>query len=83
MPAGRSRDGPGQEVGCQQGWLASRQGHPGIVPKRQDRPHLRGHGREHGMDTDKRRPAGPGRGSGDHRNLNPAINPIILRGRHL
>ena len=29
---------------------------------------------------------GPGRGSGDHRNLNPAINPInltILRGRHL
>ncbi len=42
-----------------QGPVASRQGHPGSVPKREDRPHLRGHGREHGMDSDKRRPQAP------------------------
>ena len=42
------------------GWArprASCQGEPGIV---KDLPHLRGHGREPGMDSDKRRPQAPG-----------------------
>ena len=33
---------------------------PGSVRKRKDLPHLRGHGREPGMDSDKRRPQAPG-----------------------
>ena len=51
MPSGRRRDGRVQDEAVPQGPLASRQGHPGSVPQRKDRPHLRGHGREHGPST--------------------------------
>ena len=60
MPSGRRRDGRVQEEVVPQGPVASRQGHPGGVPTRKDRPHLRGRQREPGMDSDKRRPQAPG-----------------------
>ena len=63
IPPGRRRDGRGQEVVIPgQGPLASSQGHPGSVPKRKDRSHLRGRRREpgEGIDLDKRRPWDPG-----------------------
>ena len=59
-PPRRRQNGQGHEEVPEQGPLASRQGHPGSVSKRKDRTHLRGHGREHGMDSDKRRPQAPG-----------------------
>ena len=60
MPSGRRRDGRVQEEVVPQGPLASRQGHPGSVPKRKHRTHLRGRQREPGMELDKRRPQAPG-----------------------
>ena len=59
-PPRRRQNGQGQEEVPEPGPLTSRQGHPGSVPKRKDRPHLRGHGREPGMNLDKRRPQAPG-----------------------
>ena len=60
VPPRRRQNGQGQGEVPEQGSLASRQGHPGSVPQRKDRPHLQGHGREPGMDLDKRRPQAPG-----------------------
>ena len=65
IPSGRRRDGRGQEEEVsEKGSLASRQGHPGSVPKRKDRSHLRGRRRELGMDLDERRPQVPGAEAG-------------------
>ena len=79
MPSGRSRDGRGQDAVAQQTPWDSWHSEPGVV---KDLPHLRGRQREPGMDLDKRRPqaSSPRRGSGDHRNLNPAINLIMPPG---
>ena len=52
MPSGRRRDGRVQEEVVPQGPVASRQGHPGSVPKRKPLPVLEGGERE----TQARRP---------------------------
>ena len=79
MPAGRSRDGPGQEAVVQNKPWDSSQGEPGFV---KNEPPLR----ECGLGTDAGTEVeGPARGSWNNRAPNAAINPsnfVIPSGRH-
>ena len=60
MPAGRSRDGPGQEAMGQQGCRLRAKVIPAAFPSGKT-GHISGAmGREPGMDSDKRRPQAPG-----------------------
>ena len=84
MPAGRSRDGPGQEAMGQQGCRLRAKVIPAAFPSGKT-GHISG-----AMDVNlewtrisddlewRIRPAGPRRGSGDHRNLTTASNPSNL-----